>query len=46
VATQLRPLLNSENQDGDFPLGQILLVSQILVCSQQDIEASRLGSRQ
>jgi hypothetical protein len=37
-------LLNPENQDGDFPVRQILLVAQILVGSQQDIEAGLFGS--
>lgn len=46
MGTQLRPLLNPENHDGDFPVRKILLVAQILVGRQQNIEASLFGNRQ
>jgi hypothetical protein len=44
VGAQLRPLLTTENHDGDFSSRKILLVAQILIRGQQDIKTGRFGS--
>jgi hypothetical protein len=46
VRAQLRPLLTSENHDGDFPTCEVLLMAHVLVCGQQDIESALFRRRQ
>jgi len=38
MRTQLGPLLQAENNDGDFTATQILLVTHVSICSQEQVK--------
>lgn len=46
VRAEVRPLLTSENHDGNLAVCEILLVAQVFIRSQQNIEPGRFGGRE